>query len=63
MTAPRRYVGPGANWTFDESKCPSDRLASKLHLAVGGRGRGIPQQLTESPGHTESKGQLSDPLS
>ncbi len=38
----RRHLKPGANWTFDESKSPSDGLASKPHLAVGGRGRGTP---------------------
>ena len=57
-----RHLEPGANWTFDKSEGPSDGLASKPHLAVGGRGRGNPQQLTESPGHAESKDQLSHPL-
>jgi hypothetical protein len=57
-----RHLEPGANWTFDKSDGPSDGLASKPHLAVGGRGRGNPQQLTESPGHPESKDQLSHPL-
>lgn len=57
-----RYVKPGANWTFDKSQRPGDGLASKPHLAVGGPGEWNPQQLTESPGHTESKVQLSHPL-
>ena len=53
---------PGANWTFDKSERPGNGLASKPHLAVGGPGEWNPQQLTQSPGHTESKGQLSHPL-
>lgn len=37
-----RYLEPGANWTFDKSQVPSDGLASKPHLAVGGKGKGEP---------------------
>jgi hypothetical protein len=46
----RRYLEPGANWTFDKSKSPSDGLASKPHLAVGGRGRGNPRSSPNRPG-------------
>ena len=37
-----RYLEPGANWTFDKSHGPTDRLASKPHLAVGGTRGGEP---------------------
>jgi hypothetical protein len=46
----RWYLEPGANWTFDKSKSPSDGLASKPHLAVGGRGRGNPRSSPNRPG-------------
>ena len=39
---PRRYPELGTNWTFDLSGGPGVGLASKLHLAVGGWGRGNP---------------------
>jgi hypothetical protein len=39
LWATGRYLEPGANWTFDRSQGPSDGLASKPHLAVGGKGR------------------------
>jgi hypothetical protein len=44
----RRYPELGTNWTFDKSAGPGDGLASKAHLAVGGRGRGNPQHLGSS---------------
>jgi len=49
VASARRYLEPGAHWTFDKGYGPSDGLASKPHLAVGGRGRGNPQQLGSSP--------------
>jgi len=44
----RRYPELGTNWTFDMSDGPGDELASKAHLAVGGRGRGDPQHVDSS---------------